>query len=247
MNAEEVKARLAGRWPDDRYLHVYEAPLDAHRQGSKIDVLILSLWQSDRYEVDAVEVKVSYSDWCKEWREVSWVLTDHVGTEHTFSSKPNGWQLARFIGGTDEARLWWRLEVPPPEGFEPTVERRVRVNTRKNREWRDRAHRFWIAAPDALAAKIVADVRQYPEMAGWGVLAVGETQTRVALTPTVRKDRQPFSHQQWLGIVRAAADSGLQALDRARRSGYRQAEEDAKARAFAAAQREAIADMRLPL
>ena len=72
MNAEQVRARLAGRWPDDRWLHVYEAPLDSSRQGSKIDVLVMALWQSDRHELDAIEVKVSYQDWLKEWRRVSW-------------------------------------------------------------------------------------------------------------------------------------------------------------------------------
>lgn len=50
MNAAEVRARLAGRWPDHRYLSVYEAPTDSSRQGSKIDVLVLSLWQSDRHQ-----------------------------------------------------------------------------------------------------------------------------------------------------------------------------------------------------
>lgn len=32
----DVKAALSMRWPDDRYLHVYEAPLDHGRQGCEV-------------------------------------------------------------------------------------------------------------------------------------------------------------------------------------------------------------------
>lgn len=252
MTADEVRERLVARWPDDRYLHVYEAPTDSARQGSKIDVLVLSLWNSDKHEIDAVEVKVSYSDWCKEWRRTEWRLTSHEGEVHTFHRKPNSYDRDRYTGGTYEADLTNRYLVsrgrlPVPDDFVPPIERSTVVDVSKNQDWRARAHRFWVAAPAALAVKIVEDVRCHPEMDGWGVLAVGETSVHVLLTPTRREHVIPFSHQQWLGIVRTAADSGLQALDRARRAGYRQAEEDAKARAFREAQRAAIAEMSLPL
>lgn len=168
--------------------------------------------------------------------------------------KPTGFLLDQHTGGTFAAESRNRWTRPPrtvvPDDFVPTIERVVKTDVSKNKDWRDRANRFWVAAPAKLATKIVADVQSVSELAGVGVLALDETATRVLLTPTVKRTVAPFSHQHWLGIVRSAADSGFQALERARRSGYRQAEEDAKARASAAAQREALASMhdnRLPL
>lgn len=69
MNALEVKEALHKRWPDDQYLHIEEAPEDAMRMGRKIDVLILSQWASRGHELDAVEVKVSASDWKRELKQ----------------------------------------------------------------------------------------------------------------------------------------------------------------------------------
>lgn len=215
--AADVKARLVGRWPDHRYLHVYEASTNPSRQGTQIDVLILSLWRSDKHQLDAVEVKVSYSDWCKEWKRVEWRLTDHTGRVHVSDRKFTPDRLAYFTGG--DTGYYWRLADRPPDDFTPTVERVETIDAGKNQAWRDCAHRFWIAAPEGLAVRIAQDVRDQPAMAGWGVLGVSDTATHVVVKPTVHADRPALSHQQWLGIVRASADSGLQALDRARRAG----------------------------
>jgi hypothetical protein len=66
MNAEEVRASLALRWPDSEYLHIAEAPEQADRGGRKLDVLVISLWRSRGLQLDGVEVKVSLSDWKRE-------------------------------------------------------------------------------------------------------------------------------------------------------------------------------------
>lgn len=61
--AAQVKAALASRWPSDQYVLVEEAPQSADRSGRKIDLLVVSCWASRGYALDAVEVKVSVSDW----------------------------------------------------------------------------------------------------------------------------------------------------------------------------------------
>ena len=233
MTAGDVKAALTERWPDDRYLHVYEAPLDHGRQGCKIDVLVMGLWASKGHQLDAVEVKVSYSDWCKEWRRAQWVLTDHLGREHRTWWKPKEYDLRRFRGQDEYHSTYLRArgreDEIPPEGFEPVIERHYIVDTCKNAEWRQHAHRFWIAAPDRLAAKIAADVQTVPELHGWGVIAVSDDGTHVLVDPKSNPNRTPLNHRQYLGIVRAAADSGVQAIWRAEARGRVAGLKDARA------------------
>ena len=243
MNAAEVKSRLTGRWPDDRYLHIYEAPTRHDRQGGAIDVLVLGLWPSLGLEIDAVEVKVSYSDWKKEWEQVEWHVTDHADRTVVHHRKPDEHLLRRLRG--DDPWVNQRLMrdgLPPvPEGFEPTVQRVTKVNTHKSVDWRQRAHRFWVAAPAALASKIKLDVDAVPELAGWGVLAVDAAATRVLATPKKNHNPIPLTHSTWLGIVRAAADSGFQALLRAEERGRRMEAERVKAQTIRASAQEALA------
>lgn len=218
MDSAEIRAALAGRWPDDRFLHVYEAPVDSSRLGNKIDVCIIGLWASQRHEVDAVEVKVSYSDWCKEWRRVEWIVTDHLGQiSRPYHRKPDEWHLRSYLAG---GYRWRAGDVQPPDGFVPTVERVEMVDVGKNRAWRERAHRFWIACPASLSVRIAADVGSVPEMAGWGVLAVHDTYTDIVIKPALNAKRKVFSESQWIGLARAAADSGVGALQRAEQRGY---------------------------
>lgn len=233
--ARDVCAALTQRWPDDRYLHVYEAPLDSGRQGSKIDVLVLSLWASDGLALDAVEVKVSYSDWCKEWRRTVWWFDDHNGIRREFTRTPTTYDLGRYTHGSDwweNQRRWRRddvLQDEPPEGFEPKVHRRHVVDTSKNAAWRTKATRFWVAAPAKVAAKIAADVASHVELAGWGVIAVDDDSTTHYLVRAARNvSREPLTHPQYLGIIRCAADSGFGALQRARSLGYRDGHRDGR-------------------
>lgn len=235
ITAADIRERLTGRWPDDQYLHVYEAPMNSMRQGTKIDVLVLSLWASKGYTLDAVEIKVSYSDWCKEWRETEWVVVDHLGVAHLVDRTPDDYTLNQYRGADRvvEGRESWRRAgreralAPIPDEFEPTVTRRTKVNTSKNADWRSRSNRFWIAAPDGLAQKVKADIELHPELTGWGVLAVTEKDTRAIVTPTVRKPT-PYTVSQWVGLVRAAADCGANALLRAEERGRRAGVQEAK-------------------
>lgn len=66
MTAADVREALLGRWPPAEYLSIYEAPQDSGRQGRKLDVVVVSLWNSRGLELDGVEIKVSMSDWKRE-------------------------------------------------------------------------------------------------------------------------------------------------------------------------------------
>lgn len=231
MTAGDVLAALSRYWPDDQYLHIYEAPLDSGRQGNKIDVAVFALWRSKGLGIDAVEVKVSYSDWRNEWQRVEWVLTDFQGRRRPSSRQWSEESLNYYRGsnrvvGEDDysRRLADRRGVPPD--FEPTVERVVTIDTQKSARWRAKAHRFWIASPMKLARKIAEDVQREPALEGWGVLGVDENGTRVLVKPAKRAEPpEPLTHQQWLGLLRTAADSGFKALLRAEARGERRARE----------------------
>lgn len=230
MTAVDVKAALSKHWPDDRFLHVYEAPLDHGRQGCKIDVLVMGLWQSKGHQLDAVEVKVSYSDWCKEWRRVEWILTDHLGRQHRRDQR---WPENVIDWYRPGSRWNHRPDEMPPDGFEPTIERVESIDTSKNAAWRAHAHRFWVAAPERVAQKIAHDVRSMTELSGWGVLAVTGEGVRTLASPKYSPNPTALSHRQYLGIIRASADSGVQAIWRAeargRSAGLKEAR-DAEAR-----------------
>lgn len=155
MKASEVVAALHGRWPDDKYMKILEAPEGASRQGRKIDMLAVSLWRSRGYQVDAVEVKVSVSDARREFKE------------------------------PEKADFWWR-----------------------------HSDRFWIAAPADVAGKIRDDVP-----AGWGLLAVNESSTRV-VDAAVKHDREPLSWPSMIGVLRASVDCGVAIQNRKYQQGY---------------------------
>jgi hypothetical protein len=105
MNASDVKEALAKKWPDDQYIRIEEAPQDAARQGRKIDLLVVSLWQSRGFELDAVEIKVSMSDWKREldnaakadwwWRHAHrfWVAVPTAIAEKVRAELPSTWGL----------------------------------------------------------------------------------------------------------------------------------------------------------
>lgn len=69
MSAAEVREALLGRWPVGEYLHVYEAPMRSDRSGRKLDVVVVSLWNSRGHALDGVEIKISMSDWKRELDE----------------------------------------------------------------------------------------------------------------------------------------------------------------------------------
>lgn len=155
MNANDVRDCLALRWPDAEYLSIAEAPERCDRGGRKIDLLVVSLWRSRGLQRDAVEIKVSYSDWTRERKK-------HA-----------------------KADFWWQ-----------------------------HSNRFWIAAPSTLAEKIKPELPP-----GWGLLScqTGEA-PKVARKPESR-EAEPLSWPTIVGLLRAAADCGINALQRAEARG----------------------------
>ena len=64
--ARDVLDACHKRWPDGDFVKVEEAPLTADRMGRKLDLVVLSCWQSRGFERIGVEVKVSVGDFRRE-------------------------------------------------------------------------------------------------------------------------------------------------------------------------------------
>lgn len=113
--AADVRECLASRWPDNQYLRIDEAPQDAMRQGRKLDVLAVSLWSSRGFELDGVEIKVSYHDWQRElvnagkadwwWRHVHrfWVAVPAQLAPRVQPELPSTWGLLACEDGKTKA------------------------------------------------------------------------------------------------------------------------------------------------
>ena len=152
-----MRAALCGRWPDEEYLLIPEAPDGPTRTGRKVDLLVVSLWASRGYQLDAVEVKVSMRDWRRE-------LADPLKSD------------------------WWRRH----------------------------AHRFWIAVPVTLAVRVR---RELPD--GWGLLACSAPSSSLQVVrAATNPSPEPLPWPASVGLMRAAADAGVQALWRAEARGY---------------------------
>lgn len=105
MNANDVRDCLLTKWPANQYVMVSEAPDGPERMGRKIDALVVSCWKSRGYEIDAVEIKVSMTDWMREVNNPAksefWVRHSHrfwVAVPSSMSLKvkqtlPPGWGL----------------------------------------------------------------------------------------------------------------------------------------------------------
>ena len=66
MTSGDVKEALLRRWPPDQFLSIYEAPEQSDPSGTKLDLVVVSLWKSRGLTCDGVEIKVSMSDWKRE-------------------------------------------------------------------------------------------------------------------------------------------------------------------------------------
>jgi hypothetical protein len=111
LTAKQVLEALHKRWPAGEYVAIEEAPADASRMGRKIDLLVVSCWASRGFSLDAVEVKVSTSDWKREldnpvkadfwWRHADrfWVAAPAKVAEKIAPVLPETWGL---LGVSDE-------------------------------------------------------------------------------------------------------------------------------------------------
>lgn len=103
--AADVREALLGRWAPAEYLSIYEAPQDSGRQGRKLDVVVVSLWESRGLELDGVEIKVSMSDWKREldnpdkadwwWKRVHrfWIAAPAEVAKKIKPQLPTNWGL----------------------------------------------------------------------------------------------------------------------------------------------------------
>lgn len=82
--------------------------------------------------------------------------------------------------------------------------------------WVEHVHRFWIAVPAELAPKVKAELPT-----GWGLLAVSQIggKPKVAVKPE-RRIPKPMDWATTVGLMRASADAGFGALQRAEQRGY---------------------------
>lgn len=174
MNAADVRAALDARWPDTEYLKIREAPQDASRQGSKIDLLVISLWASRGFELDAVEIKVSLGD---------------ARLEINGSNTKHGRK-----GGPAKADWWF-----------------------------NHTHRFWMAVPEAIAAKVLEDL---PDP--WGLLVVKDDGKVLAKRKAPKHAAISLPMSALIGVMRASADAGFNALQRAEHRGYDRGTAEAK-------------------
>lgn len=165
--AADVRESLSRRWKPEGHLIINEAPMGSDRSGSRIDMLVIGLWSSRGHEIEAVEIKVSVSDWRRE------------------------------------------LAAPAKADF-----------------WVRHSDLFWVAAPADVAAKIKDEIPS-----GWGLIAVGEKTNRVIVKPSKNRDRTPLPWKTTIGVLRAGADAGMNALHQARLSGARTGREEGIAEA----------------
>lgn len=112
----------------------------------------------------------------------------------------------------------WRSRGFERDGVEIKVSvadwRREFNNPAKADWWFGHCHRFWLAAPAKVAAKILGEV---PET--WGVLACSADEVKV-LRKAPKHDAETLPTTAWVGLLRASADAGRGALDRAESRGH---------------------------
>ena len=109
--------------------------------------------------------------------------------------------------------------------------------------WWQHVHRFWVAAPSDVAAKIRSELPT-----GWGLLSCGENGAPRALVAAERHDAERLPIAAVAGLLRAASGAGFNALQRAEAAGYQRGVASARAEAERIngdeALRRKLADMR---
>ncbi len=115
----------------------------------------------------------------------------------------------------------WQSRGHERDGVEIKVSRsdwtREIAQPAKADEWWAHVHRFWIAMPADLALK-VRDDGTLPT--GWGLLACTLDGAQVLVKPSRNPNPKPFTWNSTLGLLRASADAGPNALARARADGH---------------------------
>lgn len=122
----------------------------------------------------------------------------------------------------------WRSRGHERDGVEIKVSwsdyRRELKNPAKADQWWSFVDRFWVAAPLPLAKRILDEE---PPPTSWGLLGVTETGSQELVKPERHKP-SPFSWPVVIGLLRASADAGISALQRAEGRGYNRGYEQGK-------------------
>lgn len=122
----------------------------------------------------------------------------------------------------------WRSRGHELDGVEIKVSvsdwRRELKDVEKADWWWQHVHRFWVAAPVAVAA-VIRD--ELPST--WGLLAVAERGVKVLVTPA-RRMPEPLPWTAVVGLLRTAGGAGLNALARAESIGRDRGYKEGKAR-----------------
>ena len=118
MTAADIRDVLHNRFSPRQYVCIEEAPTGPWRQGG-IDFVAISCWKSRRYEIDAIEIKVSYSDWknelLKPWKNDWWFRHSHrawIACPSSLALRigpelPHGWGL---LSVTDVCTIYRNAE-----------------------------------------------------------------------------------------------------------------------------------------
>jgi hypothetical protein len=128
ITAHDIGQLLLGRWTAGEYVVIPEAPDGVMRMGRKLDYLVCSCWASRGFELDGVEVKVSYSDWKRERDNPAkadwwygrvhrfWLAAPAVLAERILPELPVGWGLlACYADSTREIAKPQRHAAEPLE------------------------------------------------------------------------------------------------------------------------------------
>lgn len=123
----------------------------------------------------------------------------------------------------------WRSRGHERDGVEVKVSwsdyKREIKDPAKADQWWGHVHRFWIAAPLSLAKRILDEE---PPPSTWGLLGVTEDGSQELVKPK-KHDPAPFAWPVQIGLMRASADAGVNALMRAEQKGYDRGYQKSKA------------------
>lgn len=160
---------LMKRWSPGDYVLIEEAPDSADRMGGKIDLLAISCWRSRGFQIDAVEIKVSLSDWKRElaqagkadfwWRHSNrfWVAVPDTIAAKVAPDVPDTWGLlsASASGVREVRKAAHREREPLPWHTSIGLMRALQSETRRDRavaEAREEGYRKGREVGEAAAA-----------------------------------------------------------------------------------------------
>jgi hypothetical protein len=106
--------------------------------------------------------------------------------------------------------------------------KRELANAAKADWWWQHVHRFWVAMPAALAAKVAAGAVDWPS--GWGLLSCTPDAAPTVFRKPAKHEAESLPWSAVVGILRAATGCGRNALYGAEQAGYNRGVAAEKAR-----------------